>query len=332
MTSPASLPDVELVRLARAGQRNAFAVLYHRYVRQVHALVASGSADATAAEATTVAVFCDFLRHLEEMDPRQVTATLQQHATRRIRGHTGRPGIPPLTVGGLDRMWREIDRRWPTGDPPRRDVGTMVPITAGALVAVLVLGALASTPRRSGVPDPNRSLEAIAVQTEVTPDLLPGLPRPRVTAADTELEPEPTLAAPTTDPSPAPTVDEPTDEPTEAPTTEAPVTEEPDAAPEVTIHSPRDGSTRMSEGEDEVGAYATVTLDGAATDDRDAADVLVYSWTSSVDGPLASSPAATVRLHVPDGQLTASHVLTFSATDTAGNTSSASVTVVVTRV
>lgn len=332
MTASASLPDVELVRLARAGQRDAFAVLYHRYVRQVHALVASGSADTTAAETTTVAVFCDLLRHIGEMDPSQVATTLQQHATRRIRGHVGGPGIPPLTVGGLDRMWREVDRRWPSGDAPPRDVGTMVPITVGALAAVLVLGALASSPRRSGIPDPNRSLEAIAVQTEVAPDLLPGLPRPQVTVVDTEPEPEPTLAAPTSDPSPEPTVVGPTDEPTEGPTTEAPPTEEPDAAPEVTINSPRDGSTRMSEGEDEAGAYATVTVDGAAADDRDPAEALVYSWTSSVDGGLASSPIATVRLHVPEGQLTASHVLTFSATDSAGNTSSTSVTVVVTRV
>ncbi|MBW3620715.1 MAG: hypothetical protein KY461_10760 [Actinobacteria bacterium] len=332
MTTPASLPDAELVRLARAGQRNAFAVLYHRYVRQVHALVTSGSADATAAETTTVAVFCDLLRHLEELDPAHVAPVLQQHASRRIRGHAGGPGIPPLTVGALDRMWREIDRRWPSGDAPRRDVGTMVPITAGALAAVMVLAALASTPRRSGVPDPNRSLEAIAVQTEVAPDLLPGLPGPRVTAADTDAEPEPTAAAPTTAPSPDPTVAAPTEEPTEAPTTEQPPSEEPDRAPEVTIHSPTDGSTRVSEGEDERGAYATVTLDGAATDDRDPAEALAYSWTSSLEGALATTPGATVRLHVPEGQLTASHVLTFSVTDSTGNTASSSVTVVVTRV
>lgn len=332
MTASASSSDDELVRLARAGQRDAFAVLYHRYVRSVHALVASGSPDATAAENTTVAVFSDLLRHIHEIPPGRVAQALEQHATRRIRGHTAGAGIPPLTVGGLDRMWRELDRRWPTGDPPPRDVGTMVPITAGALAAVLVLGALASTPRRSGVPDPNRTLEAVAMRTEVTPGLLPGLPRPEVTAADTDPEPEPTLAVPAPEPSPEQTVAEPTAEPTESPTTEPPPTEEPDTAPEVTIHSPSDGSTRMSEGEDEGGAYATFTLDGAAVDDRDTPDALVYSWTSSIDGPLASAPTATVRLHVPDGELTASHILTFSATDTAGNTASTSVHVVVTRV
>lgn len=331
MTTAASLSDDELVRLARAGRRDAFAVLYHRYVRQVHALVGSGSPDATAAEATTVAVFSDLLRHLHDSGTERVADTLQRHATRRISGHTARANVPALTVGGLDRMWRELDRRWPTGEPPRRDVGTIVPITAGALAAVLVLGTLASTSRRGGVPDPNRSFEATAVDDDVAPGLLPGLPQPRMTLADDATpDPEPTFAAPTAEAAAEPTT-EPTEEPTDTATEEAP-TEAPDAAPEVTIHAPGDGSTRMSDGQDEAGAFATVDLDGAAVDDRDPTDALAYAWTSSVDGHLADAPTATVRLHVPDGQLTARHVLTLTVTDTAGNATSSSVAVVVTRV
>lgn len=332
VTAPASLPDDELVRRARAGRRDAFAVLYHRYVRQVHALVGSGSPDAAAAEATTVAVFCDLLRHLSEVAPDRVTEMLEHHAQRRIRGRPARTGVPPLTVGALDRMWREIDRRWPTGDAARRDGGTMVPITAGALVAVLFLGTLASTSRQGGVPDPNRSFEATAVRDDVGQGLLPGLPRPRVTAGDEGPAADPTVAMsgeptsePTTTGPPEPVGTE------DVPTEEAP-TEEPDAAPTIAIRSPSDGSTRRSDGQDERGPYATVVLDGVAVDDRDPADALAYAWTSSIDGVLADTPSATARLHVPDGQLTASHLITFSATDSAGNSVSTSVTVVVTRV
>lgn len=330
MTSLASLSDDELVRRARAGRRDAFAVLYHRYVRQVHGLVGSGSADAAAAEATTVAVFCDLLRHLSEVGPDRVTDTLEHHARRRLRGRPARSGVPPLTVGALDRMWREIDRRWPTGDVTRREVGTMVPITAGALVAVLFLGTLASTSRQGGVPDPDRSFEATAVRDDVGQGLLPGLPRSRVTPAD-EDGPDTAIVMPA-ESSPEPTETEPTTGPTEPVATEEAPTEEPDAAPVITIRSPSDGSTHRSDGEDGQGRYATVVLDGVAVDDRDPAEALSYAWTSSLEGGLADTPSATARLHVPDGQLTASHVITFSATDSAGNTVSTSVTVVVTRV
>lgn len=332
MTPPATLSDDELVRLARSGQRNAFAVLYHRYVAQVHALVGAGSTDAASTEATTVAVFCDLLRHVSEMDPGRVPETLEHHAIRRIRGHSLRARAPSLTVGGVDRMWREIDRRWPSGDEPRRDVGNIVPITAGALVAVLFLGALGSTSRRGGVPDPHRSFQAAAVPDGVgeDPGLLPGLPGPLVTPADDDtadgvatvtLPSEPASEAPTAEPTVAPGA-----EPEPSPT------EQPDAAPEVTITSPSDGSTLRSDGQDDAGSYATVVVEGVAVDDHDPADALTYGWASSIDGPLAGAPAATVRLYVPDGQLTATHVLTFSVTDTAGNSASRSVTVVVTRV
>lgn len=329
MTALASLPDAELVRLARRGRRDAFAVLYHRHVGRVYDVVRSGSADAAIARGTTVAVFSDLMRHLGDVDPTLVGVALEQRAARRVRGHAaGR--VPGLTVGAVDAMWRELDRRWPSGEPPRKDVGTMVPVTAGALVAVMVLGTLASTSRRGGVPDPSRTFEAVAFQDA---PVLPGLPRPRVTPAGSELpepvpEPTATVALPEPEPTAEPTSDA-TDGPSEPPATE---TEEPDAAPEVTIRSPADGSTRMSDGEDEGGAYATVELDGVAVDDRDAADALTYSWTSSIDGVLGSSPSGTARLHVPDGQLTATHRITFSATDTAGNTATTSVNVVVTRV
>ncbi|MBW3657817.1 MAG: hypothetical protein KY457_04205 [Actinobacteria bacterium] len=331
MTASASLPDDELVRLARGGQRDAFAVLYHRYVRQVHDLAATGSPDATAAEKTTVGVFCDLLRHLHEIPADGVAATLEHHTKRRTRGHTRGTRVPTLTVGTVDGMWREIDRRWPSGDAPRRDMDTIVPITAGALVAVLFLGTLASTTRRSGVGDPDRSFEAVHLQEE--PELFPTIPGPGVTAAEESTpDREATVALPTAEPTLAPS--EPPSEtatPVEQETEPAP-TEEPDAAPEVTINSPDDGATLTSDGRDDAGAYATVTVDGVAVDDRDGPDALTYSWGSSIDGPLADAPTATVRLHVPDSELTATHVLTFSATDSAGNSRATSVTVVVTRV
>lgn len=333
ITAPA-LPDDELVARARAGHRNAFAVLYHRHVQRVHGMAAAGSADAVTAQTITVGAFCDLLRHLHEVEPSRVGSTLDAYATRRLRGH--RPAVrpAPLTVGVIDAMWRELDRRWPDGEPPRRDVGSIVPVTAGALVAVLVLAALASTSRRGGVPDPSRSFEAVAVQTDA-PTLFPALPRPADTVSASEAEtpapfPSETTPATAVEPSPAPTSEAPV-EPAEPPPTET-STEAPDAAPTVEIVSPANGSTLSTDGEDERGAFATVALEALVADDRDPPETVAVSWTSSLDGALAVGASATARLYVPDGQLTASHAVTVTATDAAGNTATDTVTVLVTRV
>jgi hypothetical protein len=330
VTAPASLPDDELVRLARTGRRDAFAVLFHRHVHRIHGTVAAASPDAVAARTTAVGVFSDLMRHLADTDPARVGAALDQHAARRIRGRRGSGAAPPLTVGALDEMWRELDRRWPDGEPPRRDVSTIVPVTVGALVAVVVLGALASTSRRSGIPDPSRSFEAVGVNEEGSA-FLAELPRPTetATAVGSPLpSPSPTAAPPPPEPTPEPTV-EPTSEPDGPDPTE---TQFPDEPPEVEIRSPADRSTRVTDGEDEQGAYATVVLDGTASDDRDPPEFLAYAWSSSIGGGLADAATATVRLYVPDGQLTATHALTFTVTDTAGNAGTDTVTVVVTRV
>ncbi len=309
MTPYASLPDAELVPLARAGERPAFAVLFHRHVGAVYDTIRTSAPDGTVARRLTVAAFSDALRHLDRLDPEQVRDALIELGRRRAAGHTPGAGVPALTVGAVDAIWRELDARWPTGEPPRREPGLTAAVTIGALVAVLILGAMAASSPRSGTPDPGRTFEAASLDpepTEPTDGLVVGLPRPRET--DAEAGPSPDATEATAEPTATPTATEPTPEPTATEPTPAPTaTEEPDAAPEVTISSPNDGETRGSEGTDEQGAYATFTLDGAATDDRDPPEALGYSWTSSIDGALLDGPSGSVRLHVPEGALTAQH-------------------------
>ena len=332
MTVYAALRDDELVGLARGGDRTAFAVLYHRHVQRVYATISTSVSDGTVARGLTVAAFSDAMRRLDQLDPERVDGALIHLAERRASGHTPGGRVPALTVGAVDAMWRELDRRWPSGDPPRREPGLTVAVTAGALVATLVLGAMAASGRRGGAPDTTRTFaaEALAEEPDVGGDLLPALPRPRET-----VEVVTPTASPTATPTPSPTPS-PTPAPTVAPSPEPEVspspTEEPDQAPEVSITSPGDGETRTSEGEDEQGAYATFSLAGAASDDRDPAEALSYSWTSSLDGQVLTGPSGSVRLHVPEGQLTASHRLVLTVTDSAGNVGTDEVTVVVTRV
>lgn len=345
----AHLPDDELVRLTRHGDRGAFAVLYHRHVRQVYATVAGSVSDGTVARGLTVAAFSDALRHLDQLDTARVGATLQQLARRRAAGHTRGTNVPALNIGAVDAMWRELDQRWPSGEPPRKDPGAIVPITAGALIAVLVLGAMLASSRRSGTPDPTRTFDAVALSDDANGSgagFLPTLPPPPVVSPtdddpdDGSASEEPAVVAPTTEPSPtatpSPVAPTPTAEPTPggepSPDPEASPDAETDEPPEVSIISPEDGETRTSDGSDDQGAYATVVVSGVATDDRDPAESLDHTWTSSIDGVLLRAASGEVRLHVPPEQLAATHQLTFTVTDTGGNTNSASVTVTVTRV
>lgn len=330
-------PDGVLVQRAIAGDRAAFAILYHRHVRLVYETVRTSAPDATAARSLTVAAFCHVMRHLDELEPGRFGEAVLHVARRRAAGHTPGAAVPALTVGAVDEMWRELDRRWPTGDAPPRDASDLVPVTAGVLIAVLILGGLVSTSRRgAGVPDTTQTFAAVAVSDEARlPDVDPDLPRPPardpVVVVPTSAPPPP---SPT--PSPTPTEPEPSGSPTEAAPTEEPADpQEPeptDEAPQAAITSPSDGEARNSEGTDDAGAYAVFQLAGTGSDDRDPADALSYRWDSSIEGTVLTAASGSVRLHVPDGQLTASHRLTLTVTDGAGNTATDTVTVIVTRV
>lgn len=327
MTTYAPLPDDELVRLARVGDRRAFAILYHRLVQRVYATARASAPDGTVARTVTVATFGDLMRHLATVEPAEVREAVEELARRRAAGHTPGPDVPPLTVGAVDAMWRELDRRWPTGQPPGREPGLTVAITVGTLVATLVLGALGASSPRRGTPDPSRTFEAVAVDGGDV-DLLPALPRPpEVVVPSRDARPSPTPS-----PSPEPTPEAPSPEPSPEPTETTASPEAPDQAPVVTISSPRDGETRVTDGRDERGAYATFLLDASAEDDRDAADELTYTWVSDLDGTVLTTRSGTARLYVPEGQLTAQHELRLTVTDTAGNVGSDTVTVVITHV
>lgn len=342
MSTHAPLPDDELVRLAANGDRAAFAVLYHRHVAAVHRQLAGAAPDAPALTALIVQVFSDAMRHLDELGQRSsedVGATLAAIARRRAAGRRGGGHVAALTVGTVDRAWRELDRRWPDGNPPADPPTWWPAIAAGATAGVLVLAimfALTPEPNVPGGPSAELAAEPLLAASEDGDEGLV-LPRPRETVDLSTIAPTPAIT-----PSPAPleseTEDEP--EPTPTPTTPSPTptpeptpspTEDVDEAPVVAISSPSDGSTLVTEGEDEGGAYATVTLAGSATDDRDAADALTYSWTSDLEGALLTGTSGTARLHVPEGQLTASHAITLTVTDSAGNVGSDTVRVIVTR-
>lgn len=342
MSTHASLPDDELVRLAAAGDRAAFAVLFHRHVAAVHRTVGAAATDASSVRDLIVAVFVDAMRNLDELatrSPEDVGATLVAIAQRRTAGRRSAGRLTALTVGAIDAAWRELDRRWPDGELPTPAPTWWPSLAVGATAGVLVLAALfAMTPEPRSETGPGLELaaEPVVEQSETTDDGVI-LPRPRETVDLSTISPTPRPITP----SPSPIAPEPSPEPTggESPTpsptpTETPTpTEEPppDQAPDVTISSPQNGATVVTEGTDDRGAYATVSLAGSATDDRDDAESLAYSWLSDIDGGILQGPAGTARLHVPDGQLTATHTVTLMVTDSAGNVGRATVRVIVTR-
>ena len=90
-------------------------------------------------------------------------------------------------------------------------------------------------------------------------------------------------------------------------------------APSVFIHSPHSATT--------IGGFATVALDASAFDNEDGSLAgSAITWSSSIDGTLASSGFAVITTD----QLTAgTHILTATATDSDNMTGSATVTIVV---
>ena len=90
-------------------------------------------------------------------------------------------------------------------------------------------------------------------------------------------------------------------------------------APRVSVVRPRDGQV--------FGGPNVVALEASASDSEDGElDASSITWTSSIDGPLAT--AGRARVHTADLS-TGTHVLTATATDSAAMSSSVSVTVTV---
>lgn len=98
-----------------------------------------------------------------------------------------------------------------------------------------------------------------------------------------------------------------------------------DAAPSASITSPEDGASYALAEE--------ITLSGTASDAEDDAVDLAYTWSSSVDGALsdlAGSPGEDGSFSGATTGLSAgAHTLTLSVSDSAGNTTTDSVTVTV---
>lgn len=136
--------DAELVRRAQEGMATAFAALVHRHAPAVRARVAS----ADDPEAAVIATFSTAMRALEHRDPDEPVGPW---LTELAGGQVSDPvpvtaeAAPPMDPDELDRVWRELDRRWPTGRPPRRlprwlvrGVATLALIAA--LLALAVVG------------------------------------------------------------------------------------------------------------------------------------------------------------------------------------------------
>jgi hypothetical protein len=108
-------------------------------------------------------------------------------------------------------------------------------------------------------------------------------------------------------------------------TTEAHVSVEivaPSAPPVVEITAPDDGST-FEAGE-------AITFTGSATDPNDAADDLVFSWTSTVDGAIPDATSGGGLSFVTTSTLTEGvHTIVLAATDLDGETGTASIVVTV---
>lgn len=110
------------------------------------------------------------------------------------------------------------------------------------------------------------------------------------------------------------------DDPDE-PVIEVPLAASPDRAPAVSILSPTNGSIF------DIGAASA--LEGSVSDDLDAPDALALSWASDVDGVFNTDFAAVDGTASATWDATArspgAHVVTFTATDSCGNTGSAEI-------
>lgn len=101
----------------------------------------------------------------------------------------------------------------------------------------------------------------------------------------------------------------------------------------VPLHAVADGPPTVSIAQPAEGAIldqsADFVLQGQLADDADDPASLAATWSSSVDGPLASDPTTpdgeSLALWTPADHSPGAHTLTLSATDTCGNVASAQV-------
>ena len=94
-TSCDATEEASLVRRARKGDQNAFALLYNRHAKAVHALAWRLTSDRALAEDITQESFLRMLRHIRGIDPdRPVRPWLKQVAAR-------------IAIDKLRRRWRD---------------------------------------------------------------------------------------------------------------------------------------------------------------------------------------------------------------------------------
>lgn len=257
--------------------------------------------------------------------------------------------VPP-SAEFRDELWLELDRRFPYGPAvatgstgPSRAAVLTLSLIAGLVLAVGVLGVQAREQLRPQVVaapplfTAEPFVETAAPEPQDTPDVItPPATQPEVseeptvpavTITEAEPSPSPTPAPP---PPPPPS---PTSSPTPTPTPEPTTT---DQAPTVAIRSPQEGQVLEAQDPDGDGNWsAVVNLAGEASDPETPPGQLLVTWRSDLDGQLAQTLQAQATLsHATDcATVTAlvptRHTVSLSVTDSAGQTTTRSVTVTV---
>lgn len=212
--------DGDLVELAQAGWRGAFAVLVHRHAPTIHTAVL----DDPDPVASTVEVFTDAMRGLPARDPSQPVLPWLLS----LAGTQTTPAVVhPLHPDLLDDIWRRLDARWPDGHRHGLSHGSRISLLVAGLVvaSILIPVAVFAISTMPTEVDPEAELQAFPIAVDIPPPAAEEQPEPLPTFTfpvppeEQEQEPaqdaapSPPPAAP--EPSPPPATEEPQPEPTE---------------------------------------------------------------------------------------------------------------------
>lgn len=339
--------DGELVELALAGDRSAFAVLLDRHVDDVFTAVLAAGGDPATAERVTSATFGAALARLDRLtDParfgewvERIAVAEELPADRPPRGLGRRTGTAPaaagLSAGARDALWRDLDRAYPYGPgavatrrAPDETTVAVLALIAGLVLAVAITGVRlrAELQPVSGPTPLALAAEPVTEAPEPPPTETPQVIVPPSPEEDTETLPPVEVPTPTPTPSPTP---EPTVEP--SPTPEPSPSPTPDPAPDANIVEPAPGATYQAEDTDGDGTNdaAVVRLTGTATDPDDPLETLVFEWRTdrSGDEVVATGTEATITISCEGLGEVFGVDITLTVTDPAGNADSETVSI-----
>lgn len=194
--------DDELLELAQAGWRPAFAVLVHRYAPAL----LTAFADTPDPAERTFDVLLRAMKHLPEHD-------LSEHPGPWFFALAGRPAparVQAPVEATIDRLWRDLDAQWPDGHvavrrraPVLRPLATVLgAIAVGVAVPVIALGLPDGSGEAATETVRAEPLEVVPTD-EPEPEQLPAFEFPDVGEPGPATEPAAPIApAPTEPPTP----------------------------------------------------------------------------------------------------------------------------------